>query len=157
MILFQFQSAPKPPSGLPTYSQEDYSLIVAPGGTIPNGLTRVSAGDLTFFFDKDAVLVALDAYLNLGTTDRRDCSVAPECSKVGAIRYMGPFDINGIAAQIEQTPKFSYDVLSNVLRIEIDPPSGTDFCLRTMGCLTIRITAQGTLSEIWVSGLTLIG
>jgi hypothetical protein len=152
-ILFQPLPSHLPPEAVTRYSAADISLTVGPKGEIPVGMHRLSIGSLTLSFTPDQhILVALDAYLNLQTCERRSL-VVPQIDQAVAVICIEPFDEHGIAQAEPNTIQYIYAGHASLLLIQV----GASQVISRIRCLSSVICGfgpQGNLCEIWLEGVT---
>ena len=135
------------------YDQDDYTLIVGPGGMVPPDMHRASIDTLTLPFTPDKhVLTGFDAYTNAGQWERQALTLPPIDPKK-ALVCIEAFDKHGIGPTGAGPVRYIYSPATSLLLLRIgDGRSAAR--LRCLTCVVCGLGIGGELRQIWIEGIT---
>ena len=135
------------------YDQDDYTLIVGPGGMVPPDMHRASIDTLTLLFTPDKhVLTGFDAYTNAGQWERQSLTLPPIDPKK-ALVCIEAFDKHGIGPTGAGPVRYIYSPATSLLLLRIgDGRSAAR--LRCLTCVVCGLGSGGELRQIWIEGIT---
>lgn len=130
----------------------EHSLIVGPNGEIPTAMYRTSIDTLTLSFNPDnKALVALDAYTNSATWERRSLSL-PSAALAAALVAADTFDEHGIGGGSSRRVRYAYSEEQSVLRVQVGG-GGVAQRIQCLSCLVAGLGDKGQLLELWITDL----